>query len=39
MTGVIREPNRLVSLITVAQEAMNALEAAGMAARERISGR
>jgi hypothetical protein len=38
LTGVVREPNRLVSLITVAQETLNALEGAGMAARERVGG-
>jgi hypothetical protein len=36
MTGVIREPNRLLSLITVTQETLNALDEAGMAARERV---
>jgi hypothetical protein len=36
MTGVVREPTRLVSLITVAKETLNALEGAGMAARERV---
>lgn len=32
-TGVVTEPKRLVGLITVAQETLNALEAAGMATR------
>jgi hypothetical protein len=32
-TGVVTEPNRIVGLITVARETLNALEAAGMATR------
>jgi hypothetical protein len=38
MTGLVREPTRLVNLITVAKEILNALEEAGMAARERVGG-
>jgi hypothetical protein len=38
VTGVVREHDRLVSLILVAKETLNALEAAGMAARERVGG-
>ena len=38
MTGVIREPSRLVSLITVAKETLSALAGAGMALREPVGG-
>jgi hypothetical protein len=38
MTGVIREPDRLVNLITVAKETLNALDAAAMVGRERVGG-
>jgi hypothetical protein len=36
MTGVMTEPKRIVGLITVAQETLNALEAAGMATRRTV---
>jgi len=36
MPGVITEPKRIVGLITVAQETLNALEAAGMATRRTV---